>query len=491
MLSHSVAIRFSRAWERFRRAEDANIAVIFAIVLVPLLGFVGAAVDYSRASNARTAMQAAADSAALMVSKDLSSGAITSSQIESKAQAYFSALYTNTDASQIAISATYTARDSNGSSSVVVTGTGTMPTTFMKVAGFPSMGLRTGSTAKWGGTRMRVAIALDVTGSMASEGKMAAMQTAAKSLIDTLSNMAKTADDVYVSIVPFAQFVNVGKANKDADWLKWTEFGKCSFYTNKADNDTNAYYNAYVSRFASDDSCANFSVSGYRATWTALSNKNAWNGCVIDRDQNFDTTRDAPTSSAKDYPAAYSVQYSTNQNSSDICPAQILPMTSIFTSKGTDTSNDTSTIKGKINSLVPNGATNQAIGMAWAWQTLSPDAPFASPPKDANYQYTDVIILLSDGLNTIDRWYGDGSNPASQVDARQKLLCDNIKTPATTGAKVPQMFTIQVNTDGDPESAVLKYCADNGNFYPASTAAGIAGAFDKIGVQLSKLRVAF
>ena len=31
---------------------------------------------------------------------------------------------------------------------------------------------------------------------------------------------------------------------------------------------------------------------------------------------------------------------------------------------------------------------------------------------DPNYQYQKVIILLSDGLNTQDRWYGNGSTPA-------------------------------------------------------------------------------
>lgn len=397
MTTHSIAIRISHALRRFTRAKDGNIAVIFAIVLVPLISFVGAAIDYSRASNARTAMQAAADSAALMVSKDLSSGAITSAQVASKAQAYFSALYTNTDASGITISTTYTARDANGSSSVVVNGSGSMPTTFMKVAGFPSMGLSTGSTATWGGTKMRVAIALDVTGSMASDGKMAAMQTAAKTLIDTLFKMSKAADDVYVSIVPFAQFVNVGVLNIAAPWLKWDEFGKCTFYTNKADANTNAYYNAYVSRFASDDSCAAFNVSGISATWTYQPNKVLWTGCVIDRDQPADTTRSAPGGTATNYPAAYSIQYITNTSVDDQCPAPILPMTSVYTSIGTDSSNDPSTIKGKINSLSPGGATNQAIGMAWAWQTLSPSVPFAAPVKDPNYQYTDVIILLSDG----------------------------------------------------------------------------------------------
>ena len=48
-------------------------AVAGARASFPLIGAVGAAVDYSRANSARTAMQAALDSTALMLSKDAQS----------------------------------------------------------------------------------------------------------------------------------------------------------------------------------------------------------------------------------------------------------------------------------------------------------------------------------------------------------------------------------------------------------------------------------
>ena len=53
----------------------------------------------------------------------------------------------------------------------------TITTDFMKVAGFPNINFNTSSTAAWGNVRMRVALVLDDTGSMADDGKMAAMQT--------------------------------------------------------------------------------------------------------------------------------------------------------------------------------------------------------------------------------------------------------------------------------------------------------------------------
>ena len=96
MFGASIRNQLRSAASRFIEADQGNIAVIFAIALVPILGFVGAAIDYTRANSARSSMQAALDSTALMLSKDLSEGTITTSQITTKATAYFTALYTNT-----------------------------------------------------------------------------------------------------------------------------------------------------------------------------------------------------------------------------------------------------------------------------------------------------------------------------------------------------------------------------------------------------------
>jgi len=77
MSGASIFNRIRTAAGRFAGADHGNIAVIFAITAVPLISFVGAAIDYSRANRARSSMQAALDSTALMLSKDLSQGLIT------------------------------------------------------------------------------------------------------------------------------------------------------------------------------------------------------------------------------------------------------------------------------------------------------------------------------------------------------------------------------------------------------------------------------
>src|SRR5665213_2769495 len=101
MLAAFVFHRLREAAARFGAANQGNIAVIFGIAILPVMGFVGASIDYSRANAARSSMQAALDSTALMLSKDLSSGVITTAQIATQAQADFNALYTNPDAQAV------------------------------------------------------------------------------------------------------------------------------------------------------------------------------------------------------------------------------------------------------------------------------------------------------------------------------------------------------------------------------------------------------
>ena len=151
---------------------------------------------------------------------------------------------------------------------------------------------------------------------------------------------------------------------------------------------------------------------------------------------------------------------------------------------------DWSSIKATINAMQPTGGTNQPIGIAWAWQSLQQTLPLNAPSEDSHYTYKQALIVLSDGLNTEDRWpaYGNGQTQfGGQIDARQKILCDNIKAQDIT------IYAVQVNTGspGDPTSAVLQYCASGTDkFYLVTSASQTLTVFNSIGTSLSKLRVA-
>jgi Flp pilus assembly protein TadG len=584
------------AARRFVRSNDGNIAVIFTLAAIPVIGFVGAAIDYSRTNSARSSVQSALDSTALMLSKDLSSGAITASQVQTAAQSYFSALYTNPDGKPVTangaigpVSATYTANNGNMGNTIQLSVTAQVTTDFMKVlsSSLSTINFTVSSTTAWGNVKMRVALALDNTGSMADNGKITALRNAVAGsggLIDQLSALAKNPGDVYISVIPFAKVVNVGSSYAGATWIDWTDWANpptqqpnngsyqatlpsnwasigpgssCPFSNNNGgftctsgptngsssvsripssgtysgyicpsvDYNSHTLYNGcwnsvpnttqqtYCTGRSSNcntgmgNSTATCSGSGnnvsctqtvntgtYTHTWIANST-NTWTGCITDRTQNYDQTGDAPTSNitATLFPANQYYENSEAYCQSNNSPAlePIMPL-----------SYDWSTMKTNINAMQPTGGTDQSVGIAWAWQSLLQTGPIPAPAEDSNTTYNRVIIILSDGLNTEDRWpaYGNGStqNTNSQgvgyIDARQAQQCANIKAAVdANGRPMYTVYTIQVDTStpADPVSNVLKNCAsDPSKFYMLTNSSQIATTFTTIGTALSQLRVA-
>jgi Flp pilus assembly protein TadG len=109
-----------------------NVAPIFAIASIPVLGLTGAAVDYSRANSIKAAMQAAADATALkLVQKSLS---LPSGDVSATATPVFNASFSRPDAGQLRVSA-----QSTSSGTVTVSATAQMATDFMGVLGVTNM----------------------------------------------------------------------------------------------------------------------------------------------------------------------------------------------------------------------------------------------------------------------------------------------------------------------------------------------------------------
>ena len=145
-------------------------------------------------------------------------------------------------------------------------------------------------------------------------------------------------------------------------------------------------------------------------------------------------------------------------------------------------------MKTAVNALSPAGNTNQGIGLALGWMSLVGGGPFPTPPAlDPNYKYQQIIILLTDGLNTQNRWY----TTQSSIDNREQITCDNINAAGIT------LYAVQVNTGGDPTSTLLQNCAgspgkypDSSKFYLLTSANAIITTFGQIATSISNLRVA-
>jgi Flp pilus assembly protein TadG len=562
--------------QSFLKSKQGNVAPMFALAIIPVIGLTGAAVDYSRANSIKTALQAALDSTALAMAKSASK--LTAADLQQQSTDYFNAVFNRPDAKNVSIVATYT---TTGGTQLTLTASGAVDTTFTRVMGVTELGVGSSSTIKWGNDRQRVALVLDTTGSMASAGKIDALKTATAKLLDQLKAAASTDGDVLVSIIPFSKDVNVGSSgNGSATWLQFddatdkswdgangtcsksgysprsvcqaqnacslssyttqsscTAAGTCSLSSYSTQSSCTAAGTCSLSGNTTQSACTSAgtcsnpdktgqnsctsqkacSKSGYGGnnsctnnggiwgfgtwtpgtwtstpgTWTAgvwspavwtPNSHSTWNGCVTDRgnatapgttagnDQKVTvpTTGDATT-------LFYPQQYS-------LCSHTIMGLSSDWTA-----------MKTLVDELYAAGTTNQPIGLVWGWQSLVGGGPLTAPSKSSNYTYKETIILLSDGMNTQDRWYGNGSTTSTQVDDRMYAssgagTCKNITDSGVT------IYTIQVNTgtgsSKDPESAVLKNCASSGKFVMLTTADQIITTFQQIGTQLSQLRVA-
>src|SRR4051812_16735847 len=115
-------------WRTFASDTAGNVAVIFCLALIPLIGFTGAAVDYARANNARSAMQAAIDSTALMLSKDAAT--LTQSQLTQKARDYFNSMFTHPEAQNVSLTASYSTSNITGQT-IALVGNAAVPAEFM------------------------------------------------------------------------------------------------------------------------------------------------------------------------------------------------------------------------------------------------------------------------------------------------------------------------------------------------------------------------
>jgi hypothetical protein len=394
----------------------------------------------------KSALQAATDATALMLSTDAAT--LTNAQLQTKAFNYLQALFTRPEATGLAVTATYS---TTTGSQVLVVSSANVKSNFMSMMGVSTMKVGADSQVRWGSARLRVALVLDTTGSMADDGKMTALKTATKNLLDQLKSVAATPGDVYVSIIPFSKDVNVGKSNYNANWIDWSDWSS---------------------------SCNGGSGWGWGGGWSncGTNSHSGWNGCVTDRgnsnapsSNNYDTNVVAPTTSNT------ATLFTAEQY--DNCSPQVMTL-----------GYDWTAMKSLIDSFYPDGNTNQAIGLAHGWMSLVGGGPYPTPPTmDSNYQYSQVIILLTDGLNTEDRWY----TSQSSINARQKMTCDNINAAGIT------LYTIQVNTGGDPTSTLLQNCAgtkgkypDSEKFFLLTSANQIVSTFQQIGTKLSNLRIA-
>ena len=170
--------------QRLWTDKGGNVAIMFALSAVPMIIVVGSAVDYSRAVADRTQLQKGTDAAALAGIKAIRQGTVLTDS-----GPLMTAMVQTNDLNPTAQIKTATL--STDGSTLCVTSTATVTTSFMQIVNMPTISVGAQACAKLNLDSYEIAFAFDNSGSMADSAlngqtKMQAAQSAANGLISAL-----------------------------------------------------------------------------------------------------------------------------------------------------------------------------------------------------------------------------------------------------------------------------------------------------------------
>jgi len=451
-------------------------AVMLAILLIPLIGFVGIAIDTARAHMLQARMAQALDAAGLAGGR-----VYFDPRRDGDIQGFFRAnlppgfLGANIPAVTIV--------ENVAAGTLTLSVTASLPSTFMGVLGIRQVSVAARSVVRRADRGMEVALIMDNTGSMyqggSSTSRLNRMIAAAHELVNILYGDRETLDDLYVALVPYTAAVNVGSHR--TGWL-------------------------------APGSLAALDYQGLTG----------WKGCVEERGNGEDIT-DTPPAAAPFQPYFWA----PNPDNSNPWPPLNESVTTNTTSNNgrgpnlgcgpaiTPLLKSATAVRAAINGMAAwhRGGTASNVGLVWGWRVLSPrwrglwgGATPAELPLDYDHPLMDkVAIILTDGQNQI---YRHGSSPEADYTAyglldERRLGTDTINGALTAlNSRMAQvctamkaqgiiLYTIVYEVTSTTTQDLFRNCASGPSYYFNSPqGSDLSAVFRTIGNQLANLRLA-
>jgi Flp pilus assembly protein TadG len=513
-----------------RTVDDrGNVAIIAALSMVPIcLAGLGAA-DLARGAAARVQLQDALDAAALAAARQGSGDAMTT-----VGRRYLSQNLTLTDDYRL-VSSSFQETDDG---KVVATARLELDP-FLGGLMSGSMPVEVSTEVVRAAMKVEIALVLDTTGSMNEGAKLADMKKAAKTFVTNMEDVAQKSiepNSVKISLVPFANAVRVdGTAYRNSTWM---------------DQNGDAPINDQI--FTTDIGTLHAKRFDLFTTIGT-----SWRGCVEMRQAPYDVQDTPPNTGmpatlytpffavdepdsktngySDDYKNSYLADGVANGSSWKVRQGAIAkykkktglgttlgPNAGCGTSKVMRLTTNFSSLRTAIDGLVADGNTNIPVGMAWGWNTLSPDAPFNDGVAYGADKYKKIVVLMTDGENTMslgkmssgksqdldtpnDGAYAatgyiwqkrvlkangqplnsgaSASDRTAALDSRLALLCTNMK------AKDIEVYTIRVEvTTGT--STLLQTCATSrDHYYDVKSSTTLTTVFQSIAGQIAALHL--
>lgn len=444
---------------RFRTDERGNLAIMFGLSLLPVMGLTGAAIDYSQATTLRTRLQAATDATALRLCQ--LPRTTTASEIQTKALAWMKS-YTGSDVVTLPAADFKVTDDPR---TVEMKSVMPSPAYFGKIYNMIGStpyinAIPVGASARCAAPvpqDFEIALVVDTTGSMAGTDKkgvtkIESLRKAAKDFVDFVADNPAFSAQTRIALVPFASSVAVDPTtianavwlDKDAkspihwnnfqndkehfksrfeifdslkkkysDW-KWAGcFESLPFPLNATDagfdKDKNESY--YVPLLGPDEpgtpsaSENNPVVTGYKKG--SISTQASFNSYLGDSlsDGTCDSSDQMDAVTAEKRSCKYVNPTSTAYRGASGTTVANGPNYSCTSQPLTRLTTDFDGLRAKINTLYARGSTNIQEGLIWGWRTLSPQSVFGDGYAYGRPNSRKVLILMTDGENTWNSTY--------------------------------------------------------------------------------------
>lgn len=441
------------------QSRGGNFAVLSAILAVPMIGAVALATDYSNLVRQRIHLQNATDAAAFFLAQeyDRTRTVPTSADAEEIVSAAFGSV------EEVAVSVI--------GDELSVTARADEPLAFSSFLKSDVGTIRANSTVSLPGDRIiHVAMVLDSTFSMSADGKMTAMKAAANKFIDTLLDAENARTDVRIGIVPFANYVNVGLANRNKSWMSVPPDSEETSYecrmmrdvTGKSNCRTVTRYNDGVSYQA--EQC-DYQYGPEREECKNVTRRQTWQGCVGSREHPLNLRDSRPEVK---FPGLLNIS----------CSGEIAALT-----------NSVAALKATVSNIRAVGETYAPEGIMWGTRILSGDEPFTAPPIariDASLER--YMLLMTDGDNSRSAQLPNsprhGGSNVTQANEWSIEACEQAKQ---SGIEVFSItFGRDVTADG---RKIMERCASPGKYYNSSDADALARSFQSIAANISASRL--
>lgn len=534
---------------RFFENKSGSFAIMFALVLVPIVGAVALAVDYTIASRERTELHNAADIAALALARR--GLRIEQGEAERVADEFVHAHYAGAY-SNLRVNKTDT--------TWTVSVDAYSPARFAAIFGIDASAISVQSAATFTLKTYEIGLVLDTTGSMAGE-KLEQLKSAATQLVDTMAASTVDPGAVKLALVPFSSFVNVGPQfgpqfdadgkviRKAAPWLdmdgknpieqveldtKLSRFelfhhlgqawAGCvetrpphknvaydvmdipgsskdkrsmfvpAFSIDEPDNVSRSGRPLYPNSYLDDDGTVlrDPKKKRLREKYHVELPQGLVGGIV-------DATLDIVFGDAPAVDASVSTYWSGERIAKgpnfDCQTQPIVPLT-----------NDYELLKQRIDALTAQGATNLTEGVMWGWRALSPGEPFAEGRPKAAGNNEKIMIFLTDGTNTWNQLGNDlGStyssfgyavdgrlfNPGAGVVTVTNSM-DEKTQAGCTNAKADgiTVYVIRLELEDIKAGDLLKRCATSeAHYFDVPDAATLEDTFQEIAQNIRRVRI--